>query len=387
MSDTTPATATGAVGAVSALQDAPEPEGSLLSLGDDELLARLGGDPGEPAPDESTAGDEPSAAVEDEPAAAPEDDEPATDEPGAEGEPEAGAASGKAPATFFKLQTGDGEQVEYDPDVLITYRKNGKEVSETLEQVVRNAAGRAGQEAREVEEVRELRDYRQRAEEIIPRVKARMDELLEENERLIADDDYRTRKREEWAESNTPEKVNERLRAENDRLKQQQRIEAERVEATRFLNEDLSPALEALAQRYPHVESQEIVDRYASLVRHLEGADRRIPPSAFRDCLRAVTEQLEPWVKARHEKIAGMIGSATASVSKEADKKVSAAQVKATLARRTLTRPMRGAPVRAGAPKPGPSPTRSDASGKPARHRTVDDALDDLTDRLVADVT
>lgn len=371
----------GAIASTSTAQTPDAPAESLLSLGDDALLERLGhkeeGD--EPAPPAKK--DEPAPAIEDTPDEPDADVDPEADVDAPDAKPE----GTKTTPAFFSLRTGDGEEVEHDPDVQITYKVNGKEVSETLDQVVRKAAGRGGQEAKTTEEMRELRDYRERAETTIPRVKELIDKQRSEIQRLIEDDEYRTQRREEWAEENTPAKQLERERQA--RIAAEKRLEErdESEHGTRFLNDEVSPALEGLVQRYPHVDSEVIVDRFASLCRHLMGADGRVKRSAYPEVRRIITEQLEPWAKSRHEKVAGVIGAATSSAKASADKQVNAAQVKATLARRTLTRPLKGAPVRAGAPTAGAAPARTNG-GKP-KARTVDDSLDDLTDRLVEGIS
>lgn len=371
----------------------------ITQLDDAAMLDRLGGMPGEEtetivetpaekparrtvAADERAAGEEEEPAEETEEAgeeAAPEEEAAEeTEETEEEAPPEKAA---RKLASEFTLSTPEGEDVDFDPDVLIHFEGGGQKRAMPLDRVVRLAQGGFHNETL-TREVKDHRAYREKMDQTLPEVVQTIRDLADENTRLLTDPDFYLQRQTEWEESNTPEKQLERERAARkaaeDKLSQQERYET----VGAFLRSDAAEAFEPLtaAIEADLISPEEINGRMFAVIDPLRGRDGIIPHTKTKEVKRLLVEQVVPWALERAEARRKKLAASAKPGPKPGE--VAAAKLQRTLKRRSLTRPLAlrastASPT--GAPRPGGEPSK-----KPAR--TIAEGVDSLVERLVDSV-
>jgi hypothetical protein len=367
------------------LLNAP-PDVFAKAFGLDSLLGTApADDAGEPAasPEDSGAGEAPAAA----------------ESPASEGEPSATAAAAAAaaepsegdattaeadqkatakgaPLTKFTALQG-GVEVEVPEDLTFTFNAGGKtHENVTVDRLVRMAQS-AGNNETLREQAMQAEAAKMSAEEQVAQVQQEYQQHVEEVDaiiaRLLTDDDYRARARDQFARANSAEVRAERAETELARTRDSQKQNEAAASARSFVTEQLAPAMETLLSRHSTVTPDELWGRFTLLTNHLM-VNGAIPPRRIPDVAKVFREKLVPWMAETHEH-----RTVTAAQQKaDADAAVRKAQTTATLAKRQAARLTR--PATAGAVvTPGVSAT-------PAPKEPVIESADDAVAAVVQSV-
>lgn len=268
------------------------------------------------------------------------DPEPETETPEADAEASDADAAGAddtpddaAEATDTKKVvdlpfTIEGVAPEQAADVKITAKIDGKEKTLALPDIVRLAQSEpAAQRAKRELEVRlqeRERDYGAREQELIDRV-SQADEFAL---RLLTDDDYLLKTREQYAQHLTPEAQAQRARAEADALRrereEERRAQEFHTQAAEFFQNVAVPTLSEFQEKYAEVSEEEVLGRFNALTADLM-VNGVIPPKHYAKVEAILTGELRDWVAERHEQRLARIRTKDAEAL-AAKKKAQAAQ-------------------------------------------------------------
>lgn len=264
-------------------------------------------------------------------------------------------------ATEFTVSSEDGE-IEV-PDLNITYKVAGKDVTDPIDVVVRKAQQGGYNEALQ-QEVHQLRSTVPQLEQHARTVEQENNQLMAAVKDMLADPNRYLAEYEAYQQQNTPES---QLRASQERLRT---IEQER--ATERINAQSAPVRQAVvtkidtaANQHPEVPFDEIFGRFNILTAPYM-VQGQIPPDRLHQVAQLVDAQLLPWVeetaKTRRQAIPQAIDTATKPLADKA----STAQAQAIAAKRQVTRALK------------PQGSASPSSPKPAVYSTASDIMKDI---------
>lgn len=258
------------------------------------------------------------------------------------------AAPEKAkPLAEFKLFDSEGE-LEV-PDVLIEYKGNGKILKEPLDKVVRRAQFGAYNESltHERDELkagaeRHQADLRERESVIAAREQA--------IERLLTDDEFLLRAREEYEQANTPEVELSRLRAQLKEREERELQSAQEAKMTNYIATTLVPIYEEMQKKYEQVTPDELWGRFTRLTQGMQ-VRGVIPQERWGAVEKVLRDDIGPWMAQLNEERASKarVQSETTAAT------VRKAQEEATKARKVFGRaakPIGGSAAPISKPKP-----------------------------------
>ncbi len=294
-------------------------------------------DTAEPTPGAEDETSEASAHVTPDAEPEPAEDTPAEDQAdgagaeteGAADDDAAGDAEAAEPKQGIDLPfTIEGVAPEQAADVKITAKIDGKEKTLALPDIVRLAQSEpAAQRAKRELEVRlqeREQEYGSREQELIDRI-SQADEFAL---RLLTDDDYLLKTREQYAQHLTPEAQAQRARAEADALRREREEERRahefQAQAADFFGNVAVPVLSEFMEKYAEVSEEEVLGRFNTLTADLM-VNGVIPPRHYAKVEAILTGELRDWVAERHtQRMARIRAKETEALA--AKKKAQAAQ-------------------------------------------------------------
>lgn len=314
---------------------------------------------------------EPEAEAEPEEVEADEETE-AEPEGDAEAEPEAeeaGAAPEKPkPLTPFEVRDAEGKEVEA-PEIRLTF-KAGRKMQEDvpLDQVVRWAQSGFYAEQAVAE--------RDAVKQELPKVQSRLDEImvaLEDqkalNAKLLEDEDFFLRARDQYAQVNTPEHRAARAEQRVQAMEQEKQASRLSAEAATFTTQRVIPKLSELVEEYPSVSEAELFGRLSIETSHLL-RNGVIPREKWAEVTRILETSVAQYAEAQHARRDGD----RVKTQKRATQQVVKAKEEATKAKKVIAKALTPAP-------------RSSGNGKaPKPIKTVDDAVSSVMDDVLAGI-
>lgn len=302
-------------------------------------------------------------------------DEPVVEVVTAEADPVVEETPKRTLATQFDIVDEKGEKV--DPhtlaDTLIEFKADGEVLKVPLDKVVRLAQSGKYNERLQTE-ISELREH-------VPQVQAKAERLeqialdyKQELERLIVDDDYLLKAREDYIRKNSPEEVLRRTQDELTTLRQQQ--EQVRISGSMetFVSQHLEPEFERIKKECPLVTEDEVIGRYLRAVQQFQ-RNGRVPENLYARVKEMVVRDIGPYAT----QLQDSRSVKQSSTEKESKTAILRAQETATKAKRDASRVLTpsGAPSGKSEPKRKPIVSARDAE---------DDIIADLVAGLGATV-
>lgn len=249
------------------------------------------------------------------------------EEPKVEAKPEVKEEE-KPLLTKFQMFDKEGE-LEVPRDVTFSFKANNKEYKDLpVDKVVQLAQMGFYNQERE-EQVTAAKHFVAESQKKEQGYTTIITELTENYKRLFEDPEFFEIARDEYLKQNTPEAQLQRTRAELDQTKQGQRQVAEQAAAVQFVTNELHPSVERLLKEHPTVTEDEVMGRFYRLTSPLLERGQ-VPYQRLPEVKRLVETELTAYVKQLHLQ---------RDVEKRAQaKEVEAQKVKATQAKRVLTR-------------------------------------------------
>jgi hypothetical protein len=267
----------------------------------------------------------------------------------------------KKPATEFTIFQG-GEQVEPPDDLQVKFAVKGKEYDLPLDRVVRLAKSGFHNE----ELVKQVDAAERREQDFVTQVDSlekKATQYLATVRRLIEDDDYLAKVREENEAANTPEERARRAEQRADAAVQERERDRGLGELQQFVTQTLAPRLDALLEKYPDVSSEELQERFFLYAERFK-VNGYIPRRNFAKLDEIMSERIEVWAETQQNQ---------RSAIKERD------QLRKTDTERKKLAPKLALKMAAArALKPAPRTVSSTAAGRRAASEalTADDAAD-----------
>lgn len=216
---------------------------------------------------------------------------------GAEAKPGEPAKGEKKLATEFELFQG-GEQVEPPEDLQIKFQVKGKEYDLPLDRVVRLAKSGFHNEdlIKQVDAAeRREQDYESKIDEL----ERRATNYLATVRRLVEDDDYLAKVREEHETANTPEERARRAEQRAEAVTQERERDRGLGELKQYVEQSLAPRLDALLEKYPEVSSEELQERFF-LFAERHKVNGYVPRRNFAKLDEIVAEKIEGWAETQN---------------------------------------------------------------------------------------
>lgn len=228
--------------------------------------------------------------VEDEGEEAPEANEPSKSE-GQEKPAE------KKLATDFQIFQG-GEQVEAPDDLQIKFEVKGKQYDLPLDRVVRLAkSGFHNEDLIKQVDAAERRE--QDYESKVTTLEQKAAQYLATVRRLIEDDDYLAKVREENEAANTPEERARRAEQRAAAVEQERERDRGAGELQQYIVQSLAPRLDALLEKYPEVSTEELQERFL-LFAERHKVNGFVPRRNFGKLDEIISERIEGWAESQH---------------------------------------------------------------------------------------
>lgn len=227
--------------------------------------------------------------------------------------------------TEFVIRDNEGEEVE-TPALVIEYKANGKVRKDRIDQVVKLAQFGVYNQEREQALVAKQDEAEQAVQEAMGQLEMREEQLRQ----LLEDEDAYLRVRERYMSENQPEKRARRAESEASELRTQRESERQAVQAERFYNQNIIPALSEIADKFPEVGIDEIS---AQLGTALVPVMRNglVPPAMYPQVEQYIATVLAEWAESKHSsRVARYNGEKT-----KANKEVEAAKIAAAKAKRS----------------------------------------------------
>ena len=303
----------------------------------------------------------PDEAASDEPDA---DDTTEPETPNAETQTADQPADKPAPVAQFTVFDSDGE-LEV-PELFLNFTADGgKEFTKVpLDKVVRLAQQGVYNHRlqQEVQSVRETQQRLSQAEDRAAQIQALADQRLALAERLLTDPDFFDRAAQEYEAYNAPDAQLERLRAENEALKQGRAHPSQQPQddGPQWFDQTVMPTVDAITKATPLVTGQELLGQFMLVTSPLL-VNGKIPPQARDRVAAMIANELAPWAQQLQE-MRAQDQTQRSKAAKAADR----AKVNATVVKRQLAR----------ATKPAGKPARDVPRGRPATN--ADDAANDI---------
>lgn len=283
---------------------------------------------------------------------------------------EAPAADKPKPVTEFKLTNSKGEAVAEVPDIQITYKADGKELTEPLDKVVKHAQqGRYNERLQQ-----EVTEYRSEKPQLVQHIQHR-DQIIQGMsqawERVLKGDlQYLQAEMIAYEQAQSPEARAQRVEEENRRLREQNASQNQISQVQPVLS-DIAGKVGALGDKFTEVTPEEILGQFQILTAPLL-VNGRIPPQRLQEVVRLIESELTPFVESRHTDRAEKKKTASVNTADgERAKKVAAEQTRrAAEAKRQVSRAVM--PSRQGHTAGTPS------TGTPATQKKVYKSADDV---------
>lgn len=204
-------------------------------------------------------------------------------------------------ATEFALFDEEGE-VEV-PALVVEYKANGKVRRDRLDQVVKLAQWGVYNQEKE----QRTQQIEQRATEVERELQQYAEALQQREkqlERLLTDEDFLYAVREAYEQENSPEKRAERAERELIDYRTQQEMSVIAQTGERFLQYEVEPAFQFIAEKLPSVSMQELEERFSyAMQAHLAKAPNGqpyIPESRYDEVRKYIVQDLATWAQMIH---------------------------------------------------------------------------------------
>lgn len=316
---------------------------TILNMDDADFAREFGLTSGADSPPEPAADVADQATTTDEPAEEPEveaapdaeaDTEADTVAPAEEAEATPEDAP-KVPLTAFSLLGKDGKPVAETPELLFSFKANGKMQERVpLDKVVRLAQSGFHNEqlTQETDRLRaELPVLQRQAEEMAQRLADQQALAV----RLLEDEEFLARARDQYSEAASPENRAARAEARVARVEEERRLEVLQRDGMQFIQSQVGPRLEALLQEFSTVPSEEAYGKFVLLLSPLQRGGV-VPKRDWSRVVEIVDNEIAPWMSKLHEHRA----ATTVKTEIKQQAKVTKAQEEATKAKRQLARAM-----------------------------------------------
>lgn len=268
-------------------------------------------------------------------------------------------------AAEFVVRDAEGE-LEV-PDLTIEYKANGRIRKDRLDQVVKMA--QLGSFNLEREQKLIAKEQQVQAE--ATQLKGQLDIRESQLEAILQDPDMYEAARERYLQANAPEQRVVRLQQQLKEKDIQQARQAQQAQGQAFIQQEVMPALQVIAEACPEVSQEELSSQLALAMYSLM-ENGSVPPSKYPLIRQYIVNQLTDWAEDTHARRYQRLTAATKTASKEVETVQAESQrIKRQVGR--ATKPM----GRGGAPASGQSP-------KSATPPTVDGALDDAMNDVMA---
>lgn len=291
---------------------------------------------------EIPASDEPSEAVQDERYSTPK-------------------VVNRALATEFTVSSEDGE-LEV-PDLTITYKVAGKDVTDPIDVVVRKAQQGGYNEALQ-QEVQSLRSQLPELQHHTTAVEQENNRLLAGIRDMLADPNRYLAEYEAYQQQNTPEAQLRASQHELQRMRQEQDRQRQDAQSAP-VRQQVVTKISAAADKYPEVPFAEVFGHFNILTAPylVQG---QIPPDKLPQVAHIVDAQLLPWLEETAKTRKDAIPQAITTATKPLADKANTAQAAAIAAKRQVTRALK------------PQGSASPSSPKPANYTVASDIMKDI---------
>lgn len=202
-------------------------------------------------------------------------------------------------ATEFTLRDANGEEVDV-PNLVVEYKANGKVRRDRYDHVVKLAQMGAYNHERELSLAQREAESRQAAEDAVERLQLREAQL----EALLADENEYVDARERYMQANTPEARAVRAQGELARQREQLVAEQRSHQAAAFLDREILPALNTLAEHLPEVSYEELEDKLTLALLPL-AKNGYVSPDRYEHVKQYIIHELTPWAKEAHKARSG----------------------------------------------------------------------------------
>lgn len=267
----------------------------------------------------------------------------------------------RALATEFTVSSEDGE-IEV-PDLNITYKVAGKDVTDPIDVVVRKAQQGGYNEALQ-QEVHSLRSQLPELQQHTTNVEQENNRLMASVREMLADPNRYLAEYEAYQQQNTPEAQLRASQQELQRMRQDQ--ERQRIDLlANPIRQQVVAKVSALSDQHTEVPFDEIFGRFNILTAPylVQG---QIPPDKLHQVAHVVDAQLLPWVEETAKTRRQAITQATTTATKPLTDKVNTATAETIAAKRQITRALK------------PQGSASPSSPKPATYTTASDIMKDI---------
>lgn len=267
----------------------------------------------------------------------------------------------RALATEFTVSSEDGE-LEV-PDLNITYKVAGKDVTDPIDVVVRKAQQGGYNEALQ-QEVQTLRSQLPELQQHTTAVEQENNRLMAGIRDMLADPNRYLAEFEAYRQQNTPEAQLQAAQAEMQRMKQEQ--EHYRITQTiaPIVNQTSAKIVEWCGQ-HPEVSFDEVFGRFNRLTAPFV-VQGQVPPDKVSQVAQLVDNELLPWLEATANTRKQAIPQAITNATKPLAEKANTAQAAAIAAKRQVTRALK------------PQGSASPSSPKPANYTVASDIMKDI---------
>lgn len=228
----------------------------------------------------------------------------------------------------------DGEEFEGIPNVSVTYKANGKTLEKVpLDKLIRKAQLGEYNEQRENEALQ----VRHEAEQIRSTV-AQKDQTIQELsawfERVMQGDDALViAARQNFAVSNSPEARAQAAEAALAAERSNQQRQTDVARSVQFVAQEIGPRMDALAAQFPQLDKEVLLGRLAILTAPLR-VNGAVPQGRLPQVVQIIEQSLTPWAENKAQSLRTVESEAV----RDANRKVTSAQIQAALAKKQAAR-------------------------------------------------
>jgi hypothetical protein len=265
----------------------------------------------------------------------------------------------KTAVTEFGIKIADGTPVTEMPEIKLSFKSGGKDYTDVpLDKVVRLAQTGVYNEQLQQDMIQFRRDKEQ-ATQYIRSLEQSNTQWAQFYEQLLVDDNFRAQAQQQYLKENSPEMQLQRQRAQIEQERQNMAAQQQYSQAEQYVQQRIGPTVEAIGKANPRLTDEEVLGKFGMLTSHLL-VNGIVPYDRLYDVMAIVEQGLKPWAE---QVQSDRESQAQASTAKER-RRVTAAQVEASKAKRNLARATSPASSQGGIPgraasNPGAAPDGS----------------------------
>ncbi len=251
----------------------------------------------------------------------------------------------KTPVTEFAIKIADGTPVTEMPELKLSFKSGGKDYTDVpLDKVVRLAQTGVYNEQVQQDMIQFRRD-REQTGQYIHSLEQQNQQWVQFYEQLLVDDNFRQQAQQQYLRENSPEMQLQRQRAQMEQERQTMAAQQQFSQAEQYVSQRIGPTVQAIGAANPRLTDEEILGKFGMLTSHLL-VNGIVPYDRLYDVMAIVEQGLKPWAE---QVQSDREAQAQASTAKER-RRVTAAQVEASKAKRNLARATSPATSQGGIP-------------------------------------